>query len=216
MASGPESYNCTVASEGEITEILLRWNRGEAEALNELMSVVYKELQVMAQALLNGERVGHTLSATALVHEAYLKLLNQHRVGWEQRAHFFGAAGRVMRRVLIDHARKRAAGKREASSAPVEPSGTSAFLEEVLSIDAALDELEAIDPRKARVVELKFFAGMTNREIARAIDTSEATVERDWTMARAWMIQALNGRDGELGLSALSQQQGGDSGSGES
>lgn len=202
MTSRAKPYDGTVATEGEITEILLRWNRGEREALNELTPVVYEELQVMAQALLNGERAGHTLSATALVHEAYLKLVNQQRVGWEHRAHFFGAAGRIMRRVLIDYARKRAAAKRHAPSPAADSLGAGAFLEEVLSVDATLDELEAIDPRKARVVELKFFAGMTNREIAQVLDTSEATVERDWTMARAWMIQALNGRQGELSDSA--------------
>lgn len=195
----------------DITGILIRWNEGDPAALNELTPVVYRELRVMAQALLNGERAGHTLSATALVHEAYLKLVNQQRVQWEHRAHFFGAAGHIMRRVLIDHARKRAAGKRDASKPAPDSARVGQFLEEVLSVDASLDELETIDPRKARVVELKFFAGMTNREIARALGTSEATVERDWTMARAWMIQALNGRQVDLHDSAA-QEPGGQAG----
>ncbi len=184
----------------DITALLHRWNSGDRSALEQLTPVVYAELQGLARTLMAGERSNHTLSATALVHEAYLKLVGQRNVDWDHRAHFFGAAAHVMRRVLIDHARKRTAAKRGGAAAPTltlseDWPAPSLFLEEALSLDAALDELGEFDTRKMRVVEMKLFAGMSNPQIARVLSISDATVERDWKLARAWLIRALDGRD---------------------
>lgn len=188
-----------MASESsDITDLLLRWNSGDAQALERLTPVVYEELRRLARALLQRERPGHTLSATELVHEVYCKLVDQNKVEWENRTHFFGAAANIMRRVLVDHAKKKFSQKRGGSAKKIAMDLSDALQaaqqssEELLSLDAALDALEKIDARKARVVEMKFFAGMTNKEIASALRTSDATVERDWKMARAWLIQAMN------------------------
>ncbi|MBL8174941.1 MAG: sigma-70 family RNA polymerase sigma factor [Bryobacterales bacterium] len=188
-----------MASEpADITDLLLRWNAGDSGALDRLTPVVYDELRRLARSLLQRERPGHTLSPTALVHEVYCKLVDQNRVGWENRTHFFGAAANIMRRVLVDHAKKKFSQKRGGSAKKVaikndENLQTVQFAsEELLLLDSALDALDRIDARKARVVEMKFFAGMTNKEIAGALGTSDATVERDWKMARAWLIQAMN------------------------
>jgi RNA polymerase sigma factor (TIGR02999 family) len=184
----------------DLTELLLRWSGGDASALNELTPAIYDDLRKLARALLSRERSDHTLSATALVHEAYLKLIDQRRVHWENRAHFFGAAAHIMRRVLVDHARARQTSKRGGSVAKIAISESAALVdglsEDLLDLDAALEALAATDPRKARVVEMKCFAGMTSREMAAALDVSDATVERDWTLARAWLIRTLQGSDG--------------------
>lgn len=179
----------------DITDLLLRWNAGDRRALEQLTPLVYSHLKGTARALLAGEKAGHTLSATALVHETYLRLVDQRRVNWENRAHFFGAAANIMRRVLVDHAKRKMAGKRGGSAERIaidDVPAASVFLEEVISLDAALEQLAAVDARKAAVVEMKFFGGMTTPEIARALGMSGATVERDWTMARAWLIRALS------------------------
>jgi len=183
----------------EITDLLLRWNNGDADALGKLTPLVYQELRRMARTLLANERPGHTLSATALVHEAYLKLIDQNQVQWKNRVHFFGAAANIMRRILVDHAKAKFAAKRGGSSTKIAidqeslPAET-AFIEEVLALDAALEKLAALDARKVQVVEMKFYGGMTNQEIALALGMSDATVERDWKMARAWLIQMLAGK----------------------
>jgi RNA polymerase sigma factor (TIGR02999 family) len=180
----------------DITELLLRWNRGDTAALEQLTPVVYDELRLLARAALRRERPDHTLSATALVHEAYLKLVDQHRAAWENRAHFFGAASKIMRRILVDHARARAAGKRGGAAvrAPLEMEqlGILDHAAELLELDEALERLAEFDARKARVVEMRFFGGMTFPEIAAALSVSLATVERDWKMARAWLLQAIS------------------------
>lgn len=182
----------------DITALLLLWNAGEAGALQHLTPVVYDELRKLARALLARERPGHTMSATELVHEVYVKLVDQNKVEWENRAHFFGAAANIMRRVLVDHAKKKFSQKRGGSVRKIAMNHNNALQvaqlasEELLALDDALNALERIDGRKARVVEMKFFAGMTNKEIARALHTSDATVERDWKMARAWLIQKIN------------------------
>ena len=184
----------------DLTELLLRWSGGDASALDELTPAIYDDLRKLARALLSRERSDHTLSATALVHEAYLKLIDQRRVHWENRAHFFGAAAHIMRRVLVDHARARQTSKRGGSVAKIAISESAALVdglsEDLLDLDAALEALAATDPRKARVVEMKCFAGMTSREMAAALDVSDATVERDRTLARAWLIRTLQGSDG--------------------
>ena len=181
----------------DVTDLLLRWSAGDATALDELTPVIYDDLRRLARSLLSQERPDHTLSATALVHEAYLKLVDQRRVSWENRAHFFGAAAHVMRRVLVDHARARASHKRGGSVVKIAMDDSLAVVdalsESILDLDAALDALAAIDERKARVVEMKFFAGMTSQEMADAIHVSDATIERDWTLARAWLIKTMKG-----------------------
>ncbi|MFN7931716.1 MAG: sigma-70 family RNA polymerase sigma factor [Bryobacteraceae bacterium] len=188
----------------DITDLLLRWNAGDAGALERLTPVVYDELRRLARALLQRERPGHTLSATELVHEVYCKLVDQNKVDWENRAHFFGAAANIMRRVLVDHAKKKFSRKRGGSARKIAMNGDDILQaaqfapEELLVLDTALDALDRIDPRKARVVEMKFFAGMTNKEAASALGTSDATVERDWKMARAWLIQAMNAGNGPV------------------
>lgn len=179
----------------DVTELLLRWSAGDARALEDLTPLLYRDLRRLAGDVLSRERPGHTLSATALVHEVYLRLIDQRRVRLDNRAHFFGAAAHIMRRVLVDHARARTADKRGGSAAKIAISEDMAVVaglaEDVVDLDIALDKLAAIDERKARVVEMKFFAGMTNQEVAAAIGISDATVERDWKLARAWLIRAM-------------------------
>ena len=181
----------------DVTDLLLRWSEGDEAALDDLTAVIYDDLRRLARAILRHERSDHTLSATALVHEAYLKLIDQRRVQWKNRVHFFGAAAHIMRRVLVDHARARATQKRGGSAEKLAMSDSLTFVdalsEDLLDLDAALDTLAANDPRKARVVEMKFFGGMTTDETAEALQISDATVERDWTMARAWLIRKLQG-----------------------
>ena len=179
----------------DITELLLQWNAGKGHALEQLTPLLYKDLRRLAGDVFNHERPGHTLSATVLVHEVYLRLIDQRRVRWENRAHFLGAAAHIMRRVLVDHARARDAAKRGGGSTKIEltegiavAGGTAA---EVIDLDAALTRLADLDERKARIVEMKFFAGMTNQEVATAIGVSDATVEREWTITRAWLIREL-------------------------
>ncbi|HEX5071127.1 MAG TPA: sigma-70 family RNA polymerase sigma factor [Vicinamibacterales bacterium] len=179
----------------DVTELLLRWNAGDSQALDALTPILYKDLKRLAGDLLKRERPGHTLSATALVHEIYLRLIDQRRVSWANRAHFFGAAAHIMRRILVDHARARTAAKRGGAapkSAIEEGSAVAGGLaEDILDLDRALDGLGAMDERKVKVVEMKYFAGMTNQEVAAALGVSDATVERDWKLARAWLIKAL-------------------------
>ena len=179
----------------DITELLLQWNDGESQALEQLAPLIYQDLRRLAGDVFDRERPGHTLSATALVHEVYLRLVDQRRVRWENRAHFLGAAAHIMRRVLVDHARARDAVKRGGGATKIELSeelgATAGTAAEVLDLDKALTRLAELDERKARVVEMKFFAGMTNQEVAAAIGVSDATVEREWTITRAWLIREM-------------------------
>jgi RNA polymerase sigma-70 factor, ECF subfamily len=185
------------AAPSDVTDLLLRWSAGDRTALEALTPVLYDDLRRLARALLSRERPEHTLSATALVHEAYLKLIDQRRVQWQNRAHFFGAAATIMRRVLVDHARARLSDKRGGSVVKVAMDESVAFVEglaaDILDLDAALEALARFDERKAQVVQMKFFAGMTMPEIAAALALSDATVERDWTLARAWLVTRLQG-----------------------
>ncbi|HEX4439717.1 MAG TPA: sigma-70 family RNA polymerase sigma factor [Thermoanaerobaculia bacterium] len=174
-----------------VTELLHRWNQGDREAMDRLMPIVYDELRRLAAGYLKGERPGHTLQPTALVHEAYLRLVRQDRVAWQNRAHFFGIAARMMRRVLVDHARRRQAEKRdsggfrltiqvgEALEVPRDP--------ELLELDQALGRLERLDADQARVVELRFFGGLTVEETAIVLGISTATVKREWRTAKAFL-----------------------------
>ena len=166
----------------------------EAEPMLEL---VYAELRRLAAGYLRGERPGHTLQPTALVHEAYLRLLNQRQVDWSNRAQLMGLAAVMMRRILVNHARDRVAGKRgggaEHVSLTVAGEGIGAADVNVLDLHDALTRLAAVDPRKGRIVELKFFGGLSTDEIAETLGLSTATVERDWKFARAWLSDAMSG-----------------------
>lgn len=184
---------------GDLTELLRSWSEGDAGALERVMPVVYDELRALAARHLSAERPGHTLQTTALVHEAYLRLVGQRHPDWKNRAYFFGAVGRIMRRILVDHARARARGKRGGGLQIVPIDGeldpaalsTDASPVDVEALDLALERLQALDTRQARVVELRYFSGMTIDEIAEALSVSPGTVKRDWTVARAWLFAEL-------------------------
>lgn len=179
----------------DVTGLLSEWGRGNADALNELLPLVYAELRRIATRQLRGERVGHTLQPTALVHEAYLRLIDQHHVDWHDRAHFFGAAAQVMRRILVDHARRHRAGKRGGGIQSValdqvrEPRAPDGI--PVLALDHALDRLADLDADLARVVELRAFGGLTIEEAACVLKVSPTTAKREWRTARAWLAREL-------------------------
>lgn len=178
---------------GELTALLQAWRDGDEAARERLLPIVYADLRRRAAAHLRGERRGHTLRPTELVHEAYLRLCGQN-VAWESRGQFFGIASRIMRQVLVDHARARGAAKRGrglqvtleeglAASSPPEP--------DVLDVDRALDELAALDERQARLVELRYFGGLTIEETAALLEVSVATANREWATARMWLYRRL-------------------------
>jgi RNA polymerase sigma-70 factor, ECF subfamily len=177
----------------DVTMLLVRWRRGDADALDRLTSAVYAELRRLAGSILARERPGHTLEPTALVHELYLSLQNAPGIDWQCRGHFFAISAKVMRRILLDHARKRIAAKRNRGD--VTPLGQEAFAipgPDVIELDAALSRLAHQHPRPAAVVELRFFGGLTAEETVEALnssgdDISLRTVERDWRFARAWL-----------------------------
>ncbi len=182
----------------EVTGLLHRWSDGDRSALDLLLPIVYDELRVVARRRLGRERAGHTLEATALVHEAYVRLVGS-EVEWQDRAHFFALAATTMRRVLVDHARARSAERRGAGveivsldRTGVDPAAERGDTVEIIALDQALRDLEEQDPRKARVMEAHVFGGLTYREIAEAVGISEATVDRDLRMARAWLARALS------------------------
>lgn len=184
----------------DVTALLLSWNQGDRDALERLMPLVYQELRRIAAAHFRHERPEHTLQATALVHEAYLKLVNQQHAHWENRTQFFAVAAHLMRRVLVDHARAQGADKRGAGATRLalgdvaEPRAIDSRMDvDVLALNEALDTLATIDPRQARVVELRFFGGLDLDETAAALETSLTTVKRDWTMAKAWLYRELGG-----------------------
>ena len=182
-------------SSEKVTELLLRWGNGDSEALAQLTTAVYTELHRLAQAYMAGERRDHTLQPTALVNEAYLKLVDTSRVRWQNRAHFFAVAARLMRRILVDHARSRDNQKRGGGWQPITlhdslnaPSGGDP---DMVAVDDALEALAKFDPRKAQVVELRFFGGLSVEETAEALHISSDTVGRDWDAARAWLLREL-------------------------
>jgi RNA polymerase sigma factor (TIGR02999 family) len=179
-----------------LTELLERWSSGDREAADRAMALVYQELRGIARRVFRRERSGHTLEATAVVHEAYARLREQDGVRWENRAHFFGLFARVMRRVLVDHARERNAGKRAGRRERVTLAESTALALErppdLLALNEALDRLQALDPQKAAEVELRFFGGCSIEETARSLGVSEATVNRQWRRARAWLYRELS------------------------
>jgi RNA polymerase sigma factor (TIGR02999 family) len=190
-------------STGEITGLLAAARQGDGEAASRLMALVYDELRVMARRQLRGRRPGQTLTTTALVHEVYLKLVDQDGVSWQDRSHFFSVAALAMRHILVDSARRRVAKKRGGEDIHVsfdelrlgggEPD-TEARAVEILAIDRALTSLATLNDRLSQLVELRFFAGLTEEETAEALGTSERTVRRDWRKARAFLFQALGGQ----------------------
>jgi RNA polymerase sigma-70 factor, ECF subfamily len=180
---------------GEVTRLLNAMQGGQRDAEASLMDLVYNELRRLASSYLRRERPDHTLQATALVHEAYLKLTDQNAT-WQNRAHFFGVAAQVMRRILVDHARAFQAEKRGGGQAKISLDEalllSSAESRELLDLNDALTELAAFDPRLARVVELRFFAGLTVQEAAEVLDCATRTVNRDWRTAQAWLRRRLS------------------------
>ncbi len=182
-------------SQGEVTQLLRQWGAGRASALDELLPLVYRELKAMAARRLRRERADHTMQATDLVHEAFLRLVGQHNASWNDRAHFFAIAAQAMRRVLVDHARRTGAEKRISPSQKVPLDAAPPLSSEpdvsVLEVDQALERLTAVDERQARVVELRFFGGLTVAETAEVMGISEATVAREWRMARAWLRREI-------------------------
>jgi RNA polymerase sigma factor (TIGR02999 family) len=179
---------------GPITELLLAWSAGDASALDQLMPLVHGELRRLARRHMNGERDGHTLQTTALVNEAYLRLIDVRRVRWQDRAHFFAMSARVMRRILVDHARgrqyqKRSGGVRVPLDEAVIPAQEVGA--DLVALDDALEALAAVDPRKVQVVEMRFFGGLTVQETAEALEISVETVMRDWRLAKVWLLREM-------------------------
>jgi RNA polymerase sigma-70 factor, ECF subfamily len=180
----------------QVTRLLNDWGRGDSAALDELLPLVYQELRKLAGGYLRGERPGHTLQPTALIHEAYLRLVSQDAPRFEGRAHFFGVAARLMRQILVDHARERTAAKRGGGALKISlEDAPPVFTEEdagsLLALDEALERLAAFDERKCRVVEMRSFAGMSVEETARALGVSEPTVKREMRLAAAWLRREL-------------------------
>ncbi len=182
---------------GDVTELLEAWNRGDEGAESTLLALVYAELRGLAIGHLRTERSDHTLEPAALIHEAYLRLVDQSRIEWQNRHHFFGIASRMMRRVLTDYARRRGRVKRGGEwvrvSLEAVTTGKKPVIFEIGRLDHALVELRDLDERKASVVELRFFGGMTIEEAAAFLGCSSATVRRDWTVTKAWLLDKLGG-----------------------
>jgi RNA polymerase sigma factor (TIGR02999 family) len=188
----------TTSDSGErITELLQSWQQGDAQSGEEVVPLVYAELRRIARIRLSAERGGHTLQPTALVHEAWLRLMQQHGATWQNRAQFFAIAAQAMRRILVDHARRRHSNKRNNGEAPLTLDNIEDIVaspvpdEEMLALDAALDRLSNLDARQARVVELRFFGGLSIEEAAQVLDLSATTVKREWTTARAWLYREI-------------------------
>jgi RNA polymerase sigma factor (TIGR02999 family) len=188
MSAGPVAH--------EVTALLLRWSEGDRAAFDRVLPLIYEECRRMAARQLRGERREHTLNPTALVHETYLRLVDQRRTTWKNRAQFFGIAAHQMRRILVDHARARNAKKRNAARTLVALDAAvdvpdDSRVSDVLAIDAALARLAALDPEQERLVELRFFAGLTVEETAHVLGRSPRTVKREWQLAKAWLFREL-------------------------
>ena len=188
----------TTLSPQDVTGLLLDWEQGDSGAFARLMPLVYDELRRIAHRHMRREQGGHTLQTTALVNEAYLRLAGEHKIEWESRAHFFGVMARVMRHVLIDHARRRGYAKRGGGAQQVSLSDAAVMTRqraaELVALDEALEELARLDPRKSRVVELRYFGGLSHEEAADVLDISPMTVRREWRAAQAWLYHALDGK----------------------
>jgi RNA polymerase sigma-70 factor (ECF subfamily) len=179
----------------QVTALLAGWSKGDLQAREALIPLVYNELRQLAASHLRRERSDHTLQATALVHEAYLRLVEQDSVNWQNRHHFFGAAANLMRRILVDHARGHAAEKRGSGMARVPLTEAIAMSQQqpadLLALDESLTRLAAVDPQQGRIVELRVFAGLSVEETAEILGVSPATVKRDWAVAKAWLLHEI-------------------------
>ena len=186
----------TEPSPGEATQLLIEWSGGDQAALEKLTPLIYDELHRLAGRLMRQERGGHTLQATALVHEAYVRLVDQRSMRWQNRAHFFAIAARLMRRILIDYARRRNYAKRGGGAPRVSLDDVAVFSDEraaeLVALDEALEALAAIDPRQSRVVELRFFGGLTVEETAEVLKISYDMVKREWATAKAWLYREMS------------------------
>ena len=188
----------TEPSSRDITQMLIDWSNGDRAALDRLIPVVYAELRRQAARHLRRERAGHSLQTTSLIHEAYLRLVDQREVRWQNRAHFFAVASQLMHRILVDHARRRHRAKRGGSAArlPLEEALVIAAEKsdvDLLALDEALERLAAIDPRQSRIVELRFFSGLSIEETAEVLGVSPATVKNDWNVAKVWLRREMGG-----------------------
>lgn len=197
----PRTMSMDDASSNDVTQLLLAWSGGDKTALDKLTPIVYRELHTMARRYMARERSEHTLQATALVNELYLRLINADGMRWQNRSHFFAVAAQLMRHILVDFARSRKNRKRggdfvkvSLEDAPVVSTGSEP---DVLALDEALTALAAIDERKAKVVEMRFFGGLTIEETAEVLNVSVDTVMRDWRLAKLWLMRELSGRGGE-------------------
>jgi len=180
-----------------VTELLRAWSQGDRTALDELLPLVYRELHQQAERLMRAQTPGHTLQVTGLVHEAYLRLVGQEGLPWQNRAHFFGVAGKAMRSILVDHARSRAAvkrgrGVRQLTLGAAREAARAEPAVDVLALDEALSRLAELDPGQSRLVELRYFAGLSIEEAAEVLGISPATVKRQWRLARAWLKTELS------------------------
>lgn len=184
------------SSQSDITQILHDWNSGDEGAHERLLPYVYDELKRQARRLMSRERVNHTLQPTALVHETFLRLVKQAGIDWQDRGHFYAVASRLMRQILVDHARKHAAAKRGSGAIHFSTEDLDLPVEEradsIIRLDEALSRLAKLDPKQVKVVEMRYFGGMTNAEIAEALDISVRTVVREWHSARLWLFRELN------------------------
>lgn len=186
-------------SSQNITKLLIDWRNGDQEALDRLMPLVYEELRRMANHYMRNERQGHTLQTSALVNEAYLRLVDHENIEWQNRSHFFGLAAQAMRRILVDHARSRNYQKRGGAVQQVSLDEAATLAEEraaeLIALDEALQELAKLDPRKSRIVEMRYFGGLSGEETAEALGISTATVSRDWETAKAWLLRELSRKE---------------------
>lgn len=190
------------ANPREITELLLSWSKGSAAALEDLVPLIFPELRRLARRYMQREDPAHTLQTSALINEAYLRLVDQRSVEWQDRAHFFAVAAQVMRHILIDHARRHQSAKRGAGALHValeeaETAISETRAAEFVALDDALTKLATIDERKSRIVELRFFGGMTVEEVAQLLSLSPITIKREWRSARAWLQREINQREGQ-------------------
>jgi RNA polymerase sigma factor (TIGR02999 family) len=187
--------NTVIATSSPVTELLVRWSAGDADARDRLIPLVYSELRRIARRVLAGQRQNHTLQGTALVHEAYLRLVGANAIDWQDRVHFFSLAAQLMRRILVDHTRMRLAKKRGGENVTVVLDENMALSGEreldLLVLDDALNKLAAIDPRQSRVVELRFFAGLSIEDTSKALEISPATVKREWATAKLWLLSKM-------------------------
>ena len=179
----------------DVTQLLIDWSNGDQAALAKLVPVVEQELRRLAHHYMSLERAGHTLQTTALVNEAFVRLANRKRMQWQNRAHFFGIAAQLMRTILVDHARSHACAKRGGGAEKLELNDAMVVSQqkasEVIALDEALKELELIDPRQGRIVELRFFGGLTVEEAAEVLHVSPVTIKREWSTAKAWLYRTL-------------------------